>query len=87
MLEQKYWAFCPDGYQQSLFCERYRVWRGKLDVVMCQDHPAGEKLFVGHARQTVGVIDRATGEPREAQVNGAPNAQPCHAEGTFLRIA
>jgi transposase len=36
----------PDGYQYSQFCERYRRWRGKLDVVMRQVHRAGEKMFV-----------------------------------------
>ena len=68
LLWQEYRAACPDGYQYSWFCERYGVWRGKLDVVMRQDHRAGEKLFVDYAGQTVGVIDRATGELRQAQV-------------------
>ena len=68
LLWQEYRAACPDGYQYSWFCERYGVWRGKLDVVMRQDHRAGEKLFVDYAGQTVGVIDRTTGELREAQV-------------------
>ena len=35
---------------------------------MRQDHRAGEKLFVDYAGQTVPVIDRSTGEIREAQV-------------------
>ena len=68
LLWQEYRAACPDGYQYSWFCERYGVWRGKLDVVMRQDHRAGEKLFVDYAGQTVGVIDRTTGELRQAQV-------------------
>ena len=68
LLWQEYRASCPDGYQYSWFCERYRAWRGKLDVVMRQDHRAGEKLFVDYAGQTVGVIDRETGELRPAQV-------------------
>ena len=68
LLWQEYRAACPDGYQYSWFCERYAAWRGKLDVVMRQDHRAGEKLFVDYAGQTVGVIDRATGELRQAQV-------------------
>ena len=28
------------------FCERYRAFRQRLDVVMRQSHRAGEKLFV-----------------------------------------
>ena len=49
LLWQEYRAAHPDGYQYSWFCERYRAWRGKLDVVMRQDHRAGEKLFVDYA--------------------------------------
>ena len=56
------------GYQYSWFCEHYRAWQGKLDLVMRQDHRAGEKLFVDYAGQTVPVIDRATGEIHEAQI-------------------
>ena len=68
LLWREYRAAHPDGYQYSWFCERYRAWRGKLDVVMRQDHRAGEKLFVDYAGQTVPVTDRATGEIREAQI-------------------
>jgi len=35
----------PEGYQYSLFCDQYRAWAAKLDVVMRQEHRAGEKLF------------------------------------------
>ena len=36
----------PDGYGYSQFCKLYAQWRGRIDVVMRQDHLAGEKLFV-----------------------------------------
>lgn len=68
LLWQEYRQANPDGYQYSWFCEHYRAWRGKLDLVMRQDHRAGEKLFVDYAGQTVPVIDRTTGEIHEAQV-------------------
>ena len=68
LLWQEYRATRPEGYQYSWFCEHYRAWRGKLDVVMRQDHRAGEKLFVDYAGQTVPVVDRMTGEIREAQI-------------------
>jgi len=68
LLWQEYRQSHPEGYQYSWFCEHYRAWRGKLDVVMRQDHRAGEKLFVDYAGQTVPVIDRGTGEIREAQI-------------------
>jgi transposase len=35
---------------------------------MRQSHPAGERLFVDYAGQTVPVIDAATGEIRPAQI-------------------
>jgi len=68
LLWQEYRETHPEGYQYSWFCEHYRAWRGKLDVVMRQEHRAGEKLFVDYAGQTVPVVDRATGEIREAQI-------------------
>jgi transposase len=68
LLWQEYRANHPEGYQYSWFCDHYRTWQGKLDVVMRQDHRAGEKLFVDYAGQTVPIIDRATGEIREVQI-------------------
>nr|VFJ68313.1 MAG: Transposase [Candidatus Kentron sp. FW] len=68
LLWQEYKAQYPDGLQYSQFTQKYRLWQGKLDVVMRQDHRAGEKLFVDYAGQTVPVIDRNTGEIRQAQV-------------------
>lgn len=68
LLWQEYKAVHSEGLQYSWFCEQYRLWQGKLDVVMRQDHRAGEKLFVDYAGQTVPVVDRNTGEIREAQV-------------------
>ena len=57
-----------DGLQYSQFCALYRAWRSRLDPVLRQDHVAGEKVFVDYAGQTVPVVDRATGEMREAQI-------------------
>ena len=68
LLWQEYRQANPEGYQYSWFCEHYRAWQGKLDLVMRQDHRAGEKLFVDYAGQTVPVIDRTTGEIHEAQI-------------------
>lgn len=68
LLWQEYRASNPEGYQYSWFCEHYRSWQGKLDLVMRQNHRAGEKLFVDYAGQTAPVIDPTTGEIREAQI-------------------
>lgn len=58
----------PEGYEYSWFCRHYRKWAGKLDLVMRQDHKAGEKLFVDYAGMTVAIIDPSTGEERQAQL-------------------
>jgi transposase len=68
LLWEEYRAATPDGYQYSRWCELYRAWEGRLSPTMRQVHPAGERLFVDFAGQTVEVIDPATGEPRAAQV-------------------
>ena len=68
LLWQEYLEQHPRGYQYSWFCDLYREWRGKLDVVMRQDHRAGEKLFVDYAGHTVPIVNQHTGEFREAQI-------------------
>ena len=68
LLWQEYKASHPEGLQYSQFCERYRAFASTLDVVMRQEHRAGEKMFVDYAGQTVPVVDRETGEERHAQV-------------------
>ena len=68
LLWHEYKAEHPEGLQYSQFCERYRAWRQRLDVVMRQTHRAGEKLFVDYAGQSVSVVERTTGELRKAQI-------------------
>jgi len=68
LLWEEYKAENPEGYQYSRFCELYADWASKLDVVMRQEHRAGEKLFVDYAGQTIPVVDSSTGEVRQAQV-------------------
>ncbi len=59
LLWQEYQAAHADGYQYSWFCDQYRAWAGKLDLVMRQTHRAGEKLFVDYAGQTIAVMRSA----------------------------
>jgi transposase len=77
LLWEEYRAGQPDGYGYSRFCDLHAAWRGRLSPTMRQTHPAGERLFVDYAGQTVEVIDGATGEVRRAQtfvaVLGASN--------------
>jgi len=68
LLWQEYKEAHPEGYQYSSFCKQYQAWTGKLDLIMRQDHRAGEKLFVDYAGQTVPVVDSTTGEIRQAQI-------------------
>ena len=68
LLWDEYHAQHPHGFAYSWFCQHYRRWVDRLDTVMRQTHRVGEKLFVDYAGQTVGVVDRQTGEIREAQV-------------------
>ncbi len=62
LLWEEYKRDNPDGFQLSRFCELYSEWSGKIDLVMRQEHRAGEKLFVDYAGPTVPIVDRFTGE-------------------------
>ncbi len=62
LLWQEYKEAHPDGYALSRFYKLYNQWVGTLDLVMRQEHRAGEKLFVDFAGQTVPIVDEGTGE-------------------------
>jgi len=68
LLWEEYLQNHPDGYRYSQFCELYRQWRRKLDVVLRQDHRAGEKMFVDWAGDSVAIYDRNTGDARPASL-------------------
>lgn len=68
LLWQEYRDSDPEGYGRSRFCQLYRIWEGQLDLCLRQNYKAGKWLFVDYAGQTMGVIDRASGELREAQI-------------------
>jgi transposase len=65
---EEYRAGQPEGYGYSRFCDLYAEWRGRLSPTMRQTHPAGERLFVDYAGQTIEVIDATTGEVHRAQI-------------------
>jgi transposase len=52
----------PDCHGYSRFCDLYRSWLQKRDLVLRQQHRAGEKLFVDHAGDTIPLTNRETGE-------------------------
>ena len=68
LLWEEYRQGSPDGYRYSRFCELYQRWRSKLDVVLRQEHKAGEKMFVDWAGATISVWDRHTGLPWQSAV-------------------
>jgi transposase len=68
LLWREYKNVHPDGFLRSRFFALYRAWAQTLDVSMRLDHKAGEKLMVDYAGQTMPVVDRLTGEIREAQI-------------------
>ncbi|HZL67764.1 MAG TPA: hypothetical protein VFC29_10580 [Candidatus Limnocylindrales bacterium] len=63
LLWEEYRQAHPEGYRYSWFCERYQRWRRHLDVVLRQEHKAGEKMFVDWAGATIPVYDATTGQP------------------------
>jgi transposase len=61
LLWDEYKQVNPEGYRYSRYCELYQRWRSKLDVVLRQEHRAGEKMFVDWAGATIPVYDGHTG--------------------------
>lgn len=68
LLWEEYKTQHPDGWQYSVFCEQYRRWLARQDLVLRQEHLPGDKVFVDYAGQTMPILDRLTGEVRPAQV-------------------
>jgi len=58
----------PNGYQYTQFVHRYRQWARGVDVVLRQDHRAGERAFIDFAGQTVPITDPLTGIVSAAQL-------------------
>jgi transposase len=68
LLWEEYRQSQPEGYRYSHFCELYRQWRRKQDVVLRQEHRAGEKTFVDWAGATIPIYDRESGEAKPASL-------------------
>ena len=69
LLHLEYKQRSPTGYQYTQFCRHYHAWRARLDVVLRQEHRAGERCFIDFAGQTVPIVDPRTGEVvMEAQI-------------------
>lgn len=69
LLWQEYKTDHPDdGYQYSQFCERYKRFKGQLDVVLRQDYRAGEKGFFDFSGDGIEIVDPKTGEVSQAEL-------------------
>lgn len=56
------------GHQYSQFCFHYQQWKKSLKVYMHQHHIAGEKIFVDYSGKKPFVVNRFTGEIKEAEI-------------------
>ncbi len=61
LLWLEYRESCPEGYGYTQFCHYYNQARGKVDLVLRQEHRAGEKLFTDYAGDTLKLTDPRTG--------------------------
>lgn len=68
LLWQEYREAHPEGYGYSRFCELYQRWRCKQDVVLRQEHAAGEKMFVDWAGTTIPIHDPEGGPVQQAHL-------------------
>ncbi len=58
----------PDGYGQTQFCEIYNRFVNNLNLVMRQEHLAGDKVFSDFAGKTLPIKDPSTGAISEAHL-------------------
>jgi transposase len=68
LLWEEYRQACPNGYRYSRFCDLYRGWLRQRDVVLRQQHRAGEKTFVDWAGDTVPVYHGQSGGVHQASI-------------------
>ena len=68
LLWEEYRETQPGGYGYSRFCELYERWRKNQDVVLRQEHRAGEKMFVDWAGDTIPLHDQHTSEVTPASL-------------------
>jgi transposase len=68
LLWEEYRAQQAGGYGYSRFCDLYRRWQETQDVVLRQEHRAGEKLFVDWAGAKIPLSSAETGAAESASV-------------------
>jgi transposase len=68
LLWQEYREQHKDGFQYAWFCQHYEAFRRRLDPVMRQEHPFGERCFTDYAGPTVPIVDPTTGVVQDASI-------------------
>lgn len=68
ILWEEYRAVHSDGYAYSRFCHLFRGFERRLTPTMRQVHVAGDKVFVDYSGKKLPIVDRKTGEIREAEI-------------------
>ncbi len=66
LLWEEYREQSPDGYRYSRYCDLYRGWLQRQEVVLRHEHRAGEKLFVDYAGDTIPIYSAVAGEVWQA---------------------
>jgi transposase len=86
LLWEEYRENHPEGYRYSRFCDLYKGWLRRQEVVLRHEHRAGEKLFVDYAGDTIPIYPGAGGDATTAEifvaVLGASNYSYSEATGT-----
>lgn len=67
-LWEEYRAEHPDGYSYSQFCYHFQQWRSTSELTMHITHKAGDKMFVDFTGKKLPIVDRVTGQIKEAEV-------------------
>jgi transposase len=62
LLWLEYRERCPDGYGYTQFCHYYSQAKARADIVLRQEHRAGERLFTDYAGDTLKLTNSKTGE-------------------------
>jgi len=68
ILWNEYREIHPEGYGYSRWCDLYRTFARRLSPVMRQEHVAGDKVFVDFSGKKLAILDRTSGETREAEI-------------------
>lgn len=68
LIWEEYAQAHQNSYRYSRFCELYQRWRKRQDVVLRQEHAAGEKMFVDWAGATIPVHNPANGQIWQASL-------------------